>query len=180
MERLLWHHVAVHIAIYGNSGSGKSTLTRAIARERGCPTLDLDVVAWEPKTFGVPRREVDAQAEVQRFCSNHDDWVIEGCYENLIAASLRYTPLLVFLDPGMEQCLANCRGRPWEAHKFRSRAEQDEKLAFLLTWVCDYYSREGPLSLRAHEAMFESYSGPKRRITEQVVRAADVVAAAIR
>ena len=76
----------------------------------------------------------------------------------------------------MEQCLENCRNRPWEAHKFRSKAEQDERLAFLLNWVREYYTRDDPLSLRAHEALFQRYLGPKRRLATSVMRVADVLA----
>lgn len=156
----------MRIAIVGNSGSGKSTLARAIAHDRGWPVLDLDTIAWEPQTIAVARDPAAARADVERFCAECTDWIIEGCYADLIAASLGHSPLLVFMDPGLEQCLANCRQRPWEAHKFRSKAEQDEKLAFLLAWVRDYYVREGSMSLREHEALFRSYGGPKRRLGE--------------
>ena len=166
----------MRVAIIGNSGSGKSTLARAIAGERHCPVLDLDTVAWEPQKIAVPRAEGDAEHDVETFCAAHPEWVIEGCYAGLVATSLRHSPLLLFLDPGMEQCLENCRNRPWEAHKFRSKAEQDERLAFLLNWVREYYTRDDPLSLRAHEALFQRYVGPKRRLATPVVRAADVLA----
>ena len=46
------------------------------------------------------------------------------------------------VEPGREQCLANCRARPWEPHKYASKAQQDEKLAFLLDWVAAYYERD--------------------------------------
>ncbi len=163
------------VAIIGNSGSGKSTLAQTIAHERRWPVLDLDTVAWEPQKLAVPRAEADAQADVEAFCAAHGDWIVEGCYAELIAISLRHSPLLVFLDTGMEQCLENCRRRPWEAHKFQSEAEQDERLAFLLSWVREYYIRDGSLSLRAHEALFEGYLGPKRRLTAPLLSLADVL-----
>ncbi len=167
----------MRVAIIGNSGSGKSTLARAIAGERNCPVLDLDTVAWEPHKIAVPRAREDATHDVETFCSAHPDWIIEGCYGELIATSLRYSPLLLFLDPGMEQCLENCRNRPWEAHKFRSEAEQNGQLAFLLNWVREYYTRDDSLSLHAHEALFHGYLGPKRRLTTPMMRVADVLAA---
>lgn len=77
----------------------------------------------------------------------------------------------------MAQCLENCRRRPWEAHKFRSEAEQNERLAFLLEWVREYYTRDDSLSLRAQEALFQRYIGPKCRLTAPVVRVADVLEA---
>lgn len=163
------------VAIIGNSGSGKSRLAQGIARERRWPVLDLDTVAWEPQKVAVPRAEADAQRDVEAFCMANAAWIVEGCYAELIAASLDHSPLLVFLDPGMERCLENCRNRPWESHKFRSKAEQDEKLAFLLGWVREYYTREGSLSLRAHRELFERYVGPKRRLTEPFLSVTDVL-----
>ena len=154
----------MRIAIGGNSGSGKSTLASALAQESGWPVLDLDSVAWESNQIAVARDAAAARADVERFCTEHSDWIVEGCYADLIAISLGHSPLLVFLDPGMEQCLAHCRQRPWEPHKYQSKAEQDEKLAFLLTWVRDYYVRDGSLSLQAHAALFGAYAGPKRRL----------------
>lgn len=163
------------IAIIGNSGSGKSRLAQAIFDERGWRVLDLDSVAWEPQRIAVARAEADARKDVEAFCIAHGDWIIEGCYAELVATSLGHSPLLVFLDPGTERCLENCRRRPWEAHKFRSKAEQDEKLEFLLGWVREYYTRDGSLSRRAHEMLFEGYRGPKRRVTNPVVRVADIL-----
>jgi hypothetical protein len=91
--------------------------------------------------------------------------VVEGCYPELIATALNYRPLLLLLDPGIDQCLANCRARPWEPHKYRSRAEQDRKLGMLLAWVEGYYARDGGVSLASHEAVFEAYRGPKQRLS---------------
>ena len=166
----------MRIAIIGNSGSGKSTLARAIARERGWPVLDLDTVVWEPKKIAVPRDPVAAREDVERFCAANADWILEGCYADLIGESLRHSPLLIFMDPGVEQCLANCRGRAWEPHKYASKAEQDEKLAFLLTWVRDYYERDGSTSLKDHEALYLSYAGPKRRLHDTSILQSDLLA----
>ena len=165
----------MRIAIVGNSGSGKSTLCHALALERPWPRLDLDTVAWEPQRIAVPRDSADAESDVERFCATHPDWIVEGCYSDLIAVSLRHCPLLIFLDPGMERCLENCRKRPWEPHKFGSQAEQDNKLAFLLNWVREYYTRDGPMSLHAHEALFRTYAGPKQRLQQTIVVASDVL-----
>ena len=53
-------------------------------------------------------------------------------------------------------------------HKYKSRREQDEKLEFLLSWVREYYVREGDLSLVAHQALFDAYAGPKRKLISRV------------
>lgn len=150
---------------------------RALAREHSWPQLDLDTIAWEPQKIAVPRDSGDAEADVERFCFGQLDWIVEGCYSELIAVSLRYSPLLIFLDPGLDRCLANCRERPWEPHKFRSKAEQDQKLAFVLNWVREYYTRDGPMSLHAHEALYQSYPGPKHRLQRPTAQVADVLAA---
>lgn len=154
------------LAILGNSGSGKSTLARWAAEKANAPCLDLDTVAWEPGQAAVPRDAASARADVAAFCRSHEAWVVEGCYASLIDAALPFGPRLVLLDPGEAQCLANCRARPWEPHKYASRAEQDERLAFLLDWVSAYYTRDGDMSLAGHQALFEAYAGPKVRLAD--------------
>ena len=99
------------------------------------------------------------------FCTANRTWVVEGCYGNLVGASLGFQPLLIFVNPGLEACLANCRSRPWEPHKYASKEEQDANLEFLLSWVADYYSREGPMSLGFHRALFDGYEGREIELT---------------
>ena len=154
-----------HIAIFGNSGSGKSTYARALARERDMPILDLDTIYWEPEKIAVPRAPAAVRGDLNNYCNTHTDWIIEGCYGDLIAAALHWRPLLIFLNPGEAACLRNCRNRPWEPHKYASKEHQDAMLAALLAWVSDYYVRAGDMSLAAHRAVFEAYAGPKREIT---------------
>ena len=157
----------MRVAIVGNSGSGKSTLASQIAAAHSLVSLDLDTVAWEPGKIAVPRSADAAAAAVIAFCGQHDRWVVEGCYAGLVQQTLEHAPILLFVDPGVEACLANCRNRPWEPHKYASKAEQDEKLEFLLTWVREYSSRDGDLSLSAHQAIFEQYRGPKLRLAHR-------------
>lgn len=156
----------MRVAIIGNSGSGKTTLAHQLAANCSVPILDLDLIFWE---LGVPieRPIVDRTADVQRFCSEHDSWIIEGCYADLIEASFVWNPELIFLDPGREACITNCQRRPLEPHKYRTKEDQDEKLTFLIQWVADYYERDGLMSFASHVALFEQYSGPKKRISEQ-------------
>lgn len=158
----------MRVAIIGNSGSGKSTLAGNVAASRGLTMLDLDTVAWEPKKIAMPRDQADAVADVRAFCEANEHWVIEGCYAGLVRAALQFSPILLFLEPGVDACLSNCHSRPWEPHKYKSRREQDEKLEFLLAWVREYYVREGDLSLVAHQALFDAYLGPKRKLTTRV------------
>jgi adenylate kinase family enzyme len=156
----------MRVAIIGNSGSGKSSLAAALAAVGGVPCLDLDTVAWEPNQPAVPRDEALAQEDVHKFCRSSEGWIVEGCYATLVGAVLEHAPKLVFLNPGLEACLANCRSRPWERHKYASKQEQDGNLAFLLSWVSEYYTRTGPMSFVAHAECFKSYPGPKRELRE--------------
>jgi len=154
----------MRIVILGNSGSGKSMLAAALAGARRIPCLDLDTVAWEPGQTAQPRAVGLAREDVRVFCGGSENWIVEGCYEVLVETALEYEPILLFLNPGLQVCLENCRSRPWEPHKYASKENQDARLKFLLSWVADYYTRTGPLSLAAHVHCYRAYSGPKREL----------------
>jgi adenylate kinase family enzyme len=158
----------MRVAILGNSGSGKSTLARWLSGYAGTDSLDLDTVAWEPNRIAVARAPADAAAEVRRFCSTRRSWVVEGCYASLISQALGFAPRLLFLNPGLEQCVSHCRSRPWEPHKYRSKDVQDQYLEPLLSWVAAYYTREGDVSLAAHEKCYRAYDGPKAVVSGTV------------
>ena len=152
----------VRVAIFGNSGSGKTTRARELARGGEIPVLDLDTIVWEPGRVAVRRSPEAVLADLARFCSTHDDWIVEGCYGDPIREAFHWKPELLFMNPGEEACLRNCINRPWEPHKYASKAEQDEKLEHLREWVSDYYRRDGDMSLSGHRAIFDAYDGPKR------------------
>ncbi|MBM3758598.1 MAG: shikimate kinase [Acidobacteria bacterium] len=152
----------MRIAIIGNSGSGKSTL----AKRFHVPMLDLDTVYWERGKIAVQRDPAEAVAEVRAVRRTNKDWAIEDCYASLIEVALEFTPELILLDPGVDACIRHCEARHWEPHKYASKQEQDQHLAFLLEWVRGYYTRDGEMSLQSHEALYNSYAGPKRRIVE--------------
>lgn len=150
------------IAIIGNAGSGKSTLARALAAESGAAVLDLDSVAWVPGRPAEPRAPAEAVAAVRAFCAAHPSWVVEGCYGDLVEAVLDPAVELVFVDRPEETCVAQCRARAWEPHKWATPEAQDAHLDCLLDWVRGYYRRDGALSRARHAAVFERHSGPKR------------------
>jgi len=156
----------MRIVILGNAGSGKSTLAKSLARTQGVPLLDLDTLVWEPDQVAVERPDVLVFADLAQFCRESDDWVIDGCYGDLVEAVLPNGPLLIFLQPGQDVCVANCRARPWEPHKYRSKQEQDDHLEDLLGWVRSYYDLDGSMSLAGHRAVFQAYAGPKRLVTK--------------
>lgn len=153
--------IAPRTAILGNAGSGKSTLAGLLAAARGTPVLDLDTIYWAPGPAPAPRAFDEVVADLAAFCERSEEWIIEGCYGDLIEVALTRGPLLVLLHPGEEACLDHCRRRAWEPSKYASKEEQDAALEPLLQWVREYYERDGPLSLRGHLALFESYDGPK-------------------
>ena len=152
------------VIIIGNSGSGKSTLARALANATGIPILDLDTIYWEPGKIAVARDPLHARTDLEQFCTTHPHWIVEGCYGELAALALAWSPELILVNPGETACLSHCRNRPWEPHKYASRADQDSKLEFLLTWVSGYYTRDDDMSLKSHRALFDAYSGPKREV----------------
>ncbi|MBL9137742.1 MAG: hypothetical protein JNK85_17855 [Verrucomicrobiales bacterium] len=158
----------MRVAILGNSGSGKSTLARWLCDRSGAAMLDLDTVAWEPGRIAVAREATAARRDVLEFCRSHTHWVVEGCYSGLIEACLELRPTLIYLNPGTEVCLAHCRERPWEPHKYATKEEQDRGLEFLLTWVRDYETRDGEFSHSAHRSCFDGYDGPKEEFTSRV------------
>jgi len=146
-------------------------LDAQLAAEGQVATLDLDTIYWEPKQIAVARDIEHIFTDLHKFCKSCDQWIIEGCYGELIEASLVYEPELLFLNPGKDQCVSNCRSRPLERHKYSSQEEQDSKLDFLLQWVRDYYIRDGHMSLVGHQDLFKKYSGPKRELLSFVHKA---------
>jgi hypothetical protein len=81
--------------------------------------------------------------------------------------TLTFRPQLIWLDPGIEACLTNCRSRPWEPQKYASANEQDERLHFLLGWVVGYDEREGELGRADHRECFHSYEGRRTHWIER-------------
>lgn len=151
----------MRILVFGNSGSGKSTLARQLARQHGLVHLDLDSLVWEPGQIAVQRPAADVLTELQAFLAGHEQWVIEGCYGELVEAASGQCTELVFLNPGLETCLAQNRTRPWEPHKYATPEEQDAMLANLQAWVASYYERDDPWSYRSHRRIFDSFEGRK-------------------
>ncbi len=77
------------IVILGNSGSGKSTLAKEKAEACACAHLDLDAVAWEAESATPTRRTLaDSEREIGPFLADNPNWVIEGCYSDLLALVL--------------------------------------------------------------------------------------------
>ena len=155
----------MRVLVFGNSGSGKTTFAQALAAAHGLVHLDLDSIVWEPGQVAVQRSATAIATSLGEFLAQHEAWVIEGCYGDLIEAAGSQCTELVFLNPGLEICLANNRRRPWEPHKYPSVEQQDAMLEQLQAWVADYYRRTGPWSYEAHRRIFDRHQGSKREYT---------------
>ena len=119
--------------------------------------LDLDTVAWKPDQFGVREDEALSIEKLDAFSTSSESWVVEGCYSGLISHLASLATEMVFLNPGVEACIANCRARPWEPHKYDSKEAQDKNLAYLLDWVREYAARDDEFSLKAHRDVFDAF-----------------------
>lgn len=161
------------ILVYGNSGSGKSTYAQALAAQHGLAHLDLDTIVWEPGQIAVPRDPQAIADSLGAFIASQPQWVIEGCYGDLVERASGHCTELVFLNPGLEACLANNRRRPWEPHKYASMEQQDAMLANLQAWVAGYYTRDDAWSYSAHRRIFDVHQGAKTEHTA-IPRVGDV------
>ena len=151
----------MRVLVFGNSGSGKSTLATQLSMEHGLPHLDLDSIVWETGQIAIQRQPEAIKKSLRTFLAENDNWVIEGCYGELVEAASSNCTELVFLNPGLETCLQHNRARPWEPHKYASKAAQDGLLDNLQTWVAGYYERRDQWSYHAHRRIFDSFAGAK-------------------
>lgn len=156
----------MRVVIFGNSGSGKSTLARQLADTNGVPMLELDTVVWEPNQVGVLRLREAIHEDVERFLATHAQWIIEGCYGELVEMVLGRCTRALFLNPGLDACVANNRRRPWEPHKYATPEAQDAMLQPLLDWVAGYYTRQDQWSYAYHRRVFDRFGGDKIEVTE--------------
>lgn len=152
--------------IFGNSGSGKSTLARHISDTEHAAHLDLDTLAWQPVNPPERAPVSESKHRIEAFMAGKQSWVIEGCYADLLELALPHATDIIFLDLTVEQCIANARARPWEPHKYPSKAAQDANLTMLIEWIGSYDQRQGCFSRSAHKALFRRFTGRKQRHTQ--------------
>ena len=153
------------IVIIGNSGAGKSTLAKKYVKKYQIEPLDLDILAWEDTIPPTRKPLNESKKIINQFRHKNKSWIIEGGYSDLIDIVLDDVTQLVFLNPGVEVCIDNCKKRPWEAHKYESEEKQNKNLAMLLNWVKEYPSRKDEFSLLSHQKIFDSFSGNKIEYT---------------
>lgn len=148
------------ILIFGNSGSGKTTLAARLANEHNIPHLDLDSVSWA--SSGVRKTFADSVSAINSFIQQNESWVIEGCYGSLLEEVAQHCTEMHFLNPGIEACMKNNLQRPWESHKYESKAAQDKNLEMLQNWVKEYENRQDEYSLQHHRTIFAGFNGNKQ------------------
>ena len=138
-------------------------MARRIIGDRPIPRLSLDQIAWDE---GPKRKPLEVSLRLlSDFMQGNEQWVIEGCYSDLIEAALPYCTELRFLNPGIEVCVAHCHRRPWEPKKFSSPGDQAAMLTHLVQWAKEYETREDEYGLKRHRQIFERFRGPKREYT---------------
>ncbi len=154
-----------NIVVFGNSGSGKSTLARQLSADDGLAHLDLDTLAW--KTTSPPARTPieESAAAIERFMASNQNWVIEGCYSDLLAVAIGRCSEIIFMDLSVDDCIENAKSRPWEPHKYQSKSAQDANLEMLIDWIKEYPYRTDVFSKAVHEKLYDEYTGCKRRYT---------------
>jgi adenylate kinase family enzyme len=155
------------IIIFGNSGAGKSTLAKKRAQSNNLAHFDLDTIAWlPPKALNhSPERMPleDSKVKIEQFITTNANWVIEGCYADLLEFIMTEATEVIFLDLPVEVCMANAKDRPWEPHKYQSKQAQDKNLPMLLNWIAQYPERTDTFSQQAHQKLFDGFSGKKQR-----------------
>jgi adenylate kinase family enzyme len=154
------------ILIFGNSGSGKSTLAKKICQTSCLAHLDLDSLAWQA-TNPPERKEIkESEKGILDFIQSYDNWVIEGCYTDLLELLSEQTDEIIYLNLPVDLCIKNAKSRPWEPHKYASKEAQDANLAMLVDWISQYTERQDTFSKQAHQKFFTEYVGKKSMITD--------------
>ena len=149
------------IVVFGNSGSGKSTLAKRLSADQNLVHLDLDTVAWHATEIPVREELAKSKKLIDTFLNENENWIVEGCYSDLISLVLHRATELYFLNPGVETCIENCRNRQWEPHKYASLEKQNENLDMLVRWVEGYETRNDEFSLMSHRKLFDGFRGKR-------------------
>ena len=153
------------VLVFGNSASGKSTLAKRLAASEKLAHLDLDLLAWQATNPPTRAPLAESAKTIESFMLQHEQWVIEGCYSDLLKVAEQKSTEIIYMNLSIEECISNANNRPWEPHKYASKAEQDANLAMLIQWISQYELRDDNFSKAAHLAFFQNYSGAKKMFT---------------
>ncbi len=156
------------ILIFGNSGSGKSNLARHLTKTEKIAHLDLDPIAW---LNTVPPKRAplnESFKKLQKFIDGKENWVIEGCYTDLLELLSHQTNEIIYLNLPVELCIENAKRRPWEPHKYESKKAQDENLTMLTEWIIQYENRDDEFSKKSHLKFYDNFTGKKQMYTNNI------------
>ncbi len=153
------------IIIFGNSGSGKSTLAKHLAEKYQLSHLDLDTLAWNNTSPPLRKPIEESALAIQSFIDTSEQWVIEGCYSDLLSLITAESNEMIFMDSPVELSIENAKSRPWEPHKYESKEAQDANLSMLIEWIKAYDTRDDNFSRIAHSNLFKAFKGNKKRYT---------------
>jgi len=136
-------------------------LAKELCKSGALAHLDLDTLAW--KLVSPPERKSLAESakQIDSFMDTNQNWVIEGCYTDLLEIVVSKATEVIFMNLPVEACKANARKRPWEPHKYESREAQDANLDMLIDWITQYTDRTDTFSLASHEALYTNHPGKK-------------------
>jgi len=149
------------VLIFGNSGSGKSTLAKQLSAKVNLAHLDLDTLAWSKQKPTTRKPIIESKRDIDKFLAKNDSWIIEGCYADLLGIIINAAEKVVFLNPGENTCIDNCKKRPFEPHKYKTLEEQNKNLEMLINWIKQYSIRTDEFSLKAHRSLFDNFEGNK-------------------
>ena len=162
------YQVLSKILIFGNSGSGKSTLAKKISDMNNLAHLDLDTIAWEITSPPTRIPLFESEVQINNFTNSNDNWVVEGCYADLIRLVMDKADEVIFLNLSVDDCILNAINRPWEPHRYKSKEAQDSNLEMLINWISEYPKREDHLSQKAHIEIFNAFIGKKEIHTSNI------------
>jgi len=158
------------ILIFGNSGSGKSTLAKKMSTKHNVAHLDLDTIAWQATLPPTRMPIADSEIQLKCFIDVNEHWVVEGCYSDLLELVINKADELIFLNLSIDDCILNAKNRPWESHKYESKAAQDANLAMLIEWISQYPERKDHFSQQAHNQLFNAFTGKKAMYTSNAYK----------
>lgn len=153
------------VVIFGNSGSGKSTLANKLAAKEQAAHLDLDTIAWLPSMPPERMPIEESKLKIELFLKDNKNWVIEGCYTDLLELVTSFADEVIFMNLPVSLCIANAKSRPWEPHKYESKEAQDANLDMLIDWISQYESRTDTFSKALHQKLYGSFHGNKKMYT---------------
>ncbi len=153
------------VLVFGNSASGKSTLAKQLASTENLAHLDLDLLAWQATNPPTRTPLTESTQAIEHFMQQHHSWVIEGCYSDLLAIAEQESTDVIFMNLAVADCITNAKNRPWEPHKYESKALQDANLNMLIEWISQYELRDDTFSKAAHLDFYQNYSGNKKCLT---------------